>query len=251
MRRSRFLIPTLNFDLTSLHCSVSTQVIVFPRHLPARELASATVWINSCTSCLWVGSLWTFLWQERIDISSSCALRSWRTMCLRSKTSAVTAAAAGILFLLACCCCIVPTAAITFQDNQGGSSLPGSNDAVETAEAQVLGASSLNKACPESCEDIFPLLQPAVRGKVQDVEIQVRGEPKSGTGMMAEWAWDALANVCLYLERLYGKSSCNIAWLTKPDNPSMPGYPHSIVFEPALGKNDSTPPLCPCDSIRV
>lgn len=180
-------------------------------------------------------------------------------MCLRSKTSAVAATATGMLFLLACCC-LVPTAAIAgepftsidaissaFHDNQGRSSLPGSKDAAETVEVQT----SLNKACPESCEDIFPLLQPAVRGKIQNVDIQVRGEPKSGTGMMAEWAWGSLAHACLYLERLYGKSSCSISWLTKPDNPSVPGYPHSIVFEPALGKNDTTPPLCPCDSIRV
>lgn len=170
-----------------------------------------------------------------------------------SKTSTVTTAAAGMLFFLACCCCccLLPTAASDAEPFMSMDALSPAFQDNEGSEAQALGASSNNGACPESCEDIFPLLQPAARGKVQDVEIHVRGEPKSGTGMLAEWAWDALAHVCLYLERLYGKSSCSIAWLTKPDHPSMPGYPHSIVFEPALGRNDSTPPLCPCDSIRM
>ena len=104
--------------------------------------------------------------------------------------------------------------------------------------------------CPADCDALFSKLVagPDGRGKVQNVEVQVRGEPKSGTGMMAEWSWGALANVCLYLQKVYGEKSCEIVWDMPPEISAVPANPHKIVFEPARAWGDEDA-LCSCDTI--
>ena len=57
------------------------------------------------------------------------------------------------------------------------------------------------------CELIFRKLEST--GKegemIQDVSVQLRGEPKSGTGMSYDWASGALVRACDYLEQLFGE----------------------------------------------
>lgn len=44
----------------------------------------------------------------------------------------------------------------------------------------------------------------------QVVRIQERGEPKSGTGMMFDWAAGALVQTCDYLQQLFGAREVDI-----------------------------------------
>lgn len=109
------------------------------------------------------------------------------------------------------------------------------------------------ETCPKDCELLFTKLEDRPHGgngrnKIQTVEVQVRGEPKSGTGMMAEWAWGALAHACIYLQRLYGKSSCRIVWEMDQEYPSSPHNPHKIIFEPRLAAEDDSAP-CSCSTV--
>lgn len=59
--------------------------------------------------------------------------------------------------------------------------------------------------CPP-CEIFFTKLEKnAETGKLnQVVRVQERGEPKSGTGMIFDWATGALDETCNYLKRFYG-----------------------------------------------
>ncbi|CAM9993163.1 unnamed protein product [Ectocarpus fasciculatus] len=61
--------------------------------------------------------------------------------------------------------------------------------------------------CPP-CETMFGKLN----GADQHVELQLRGEPKSGTSFMFEWAVNALMVTCEELRRLYGESTCTVGW---------------------------------------
>lgn len=60
--------------------------------------------------------------------------------------------------------------------------------------------------CP-SCEQMFSKLSSTgISGKfVQDVKIQERGEPKSGTGFMFDWGAGALDHMCDYLKDAFGE----------------------------------------------
>ena len=60
--------------------------------------------------------------------------------------------------------------------------------------------------CPP-CELLFSKLErTGSNGKLaQDVRVQERGEPKSGTGLSYDWARAALLHACDYLEELFGK----------------------------------------------
>lgn len=59
------------------------------------------------------------------------------------------------------------------------------------------------------CELIFGKLERTGRnGKlVQDVRVQERGEPKSGTGLMYFWASAALRHACAYLQGMFGEET--------------------------------------------
>lgn len=63
--------------------------------------------------------------------------------------------------------------------------------------------------CPP-CEFFFSKLEEnEENGKLtQVVRVQERGEPKSGTGMMFDWATGALYETCNYLQRFYGEATC-------------------------------------------
>lgn len=64
-------------------------------------------------------------------------------------------------------------------------------------------------SCPP-CELLFRKLEKNEEtGKLaQVVRVQERGEPKSGTGLMLDWATGALDHACIYLQRLYGEAAC-------------------------------------------
>lgn len=76
-------------------------------------------------------------------------------------------------------------------------------------------------------------------GMFQHVDIQERGEPKSGTGFMYEWATAALAQSCIYLQRAYGRDSCRIEWTF---------VNRTLIFEPYLAGKDLDKP-CHCSTI--
>lgn len=61
-------------------------------------------------------------------------------------------------------------------------------------------------ACPP-CEILFRnLKRTGTNGKlVQDVKVQERGEPKSGTGIMFDWASRSLVLTCHYLQKVFGE----------------------------------------------
>lgn len=44
------------------------------------------------------------------------------------------------------------------------------------------------------------------------LDSQVRGEAKSGTSFMYEWAVNALVVTCSWLELLFGRGACRISW---------------------------------------
>lgn len=97
--------------------------------------------------------------------------------------------------------------------------------------------------CPAHCQSLFGKLedgQIGSRGRVQHVEVQERGEPKSGTGFMYEWATGALGHSCVYLQRAYGMGSCRIEW----DFANR-----TLIFEPHVAMSESSTPPCHCDGI--
>ncbi|CAN0161921.1 unnamed protein product [Ascophyllum nodosum] len=122
-----------------------------------------------------------------------------------------------------------------------------------TSEVELPSPTELfpDAECPTNCEDLFSKLQDGPDGrKTQSVRLQVRGEPKSGTGMTQEWSWGALAHSCLYLQRLYGRESCRILWRNETDSTHhFRLETHSILFEPDLAAHD-TSKLCTCDSVE-
>lgn len=62
-----------------------------------------------------------------------------------------------------------------------------------------------------SCLDLFSKLERGPDGRLsQAVEIQQRGEPKSGTSIMGSWAESALRGTCVFLGATYGSETCKI-----------------------------------------
>ena len=70
----------------------------------------------------------------------------------------------------------------------------------------VVNEGPTEEGCPP-CELFFRKLeQQGENGKLsQVVKVQERGEPKSGTGFMFDWATGALIQTCRYLQGLFGK----------------------------------------------
>eukprot|EP00752_Nemacystus_decipiens_P012793 g11328.t1 len=109
--------------------------------------------------------------------------------------------------------------------SDGGSSFTGMRSAENFAPHKKNGSDAWNSpnggdfdhdlakeeqredACP-ACESMFGKLV----GKKQHVELQLRGEPKSGTSFMYEWAINALMVTCSRLEQLYGRDTCQVSW---------------------------------------
>lgn len=71
------------------------------------------------------------------------------------------------------------------------------------------GLDSREKWCPP-CELFFRNLEEAHEdgnGKLsQVVRVQERGEPKSGTGFMFDWAMGTVVHTCNYMKGLYGEA---------------------------------------------
>lgn len=115
---------------------------------------------------------------------------------------------------------------------------------------QNLEAEHIEEACPP-CELLFSKLETTGRGKKlsQQVNVQQRGEPKSGTVIMYSWARAALIHACNYLKEHFGEGSCRFDTVKESDHDDDPldRYPGcSIIFEPARGGRDSR---CSCDTI--
>ena len=66
-------------------------------------------------------------------------------------------------------------------------------------------------ACPP-CEVLFSKLDSTgTDGKLsQNIKVQERGEPKSGTAVMYEWASGTLVWTCHYLQQLFGEKSVEL-----------------------------------------
>lgn len=62
------------------------------------------------------------------------------------------------------------------------------------------------------CEVLFSKLERTGRdGKLaQDIRVQERGEPKSGTGMAYFWASASLIHACDYLKDLFGEETLQL-----------------------------------------
>lgn len=90
--------------------------------------------------------------------------------------------------------------------------------------------------------------------------LQLRGEPKSGTGFMYEWAVNALMFTCAELNRLYGQHACSITWRgvqSRGKKRSITRNTHIthmkevlLVFEPAnKGSQNVSPAPCKCEKV--
>eukprot|EP00752_Nemacystus_decipiens_P008641 g7715.t1 len=64
------------------------------------------------------------------------------------------------------------------------------------------------------CDAMFRKVEETQRGtKVQNVNVQIRGEPKSGTTFMYEWAANALMVACGHIESMYGVGTCTVGFV--------------------------------------
>lgn len=106
--------------------------------------------------------------------------------------------------------------------------------ACETRCAETLGFMPYNNSCV-ACEELFIQLDYLPNGsRIQNVEMQVRGEPKSGTSFMFKWACHALATACQYLRSLFGHDSCRIEEADVLGKPGRLGKT-TLIFEPHKG----------------
>lgn len=91
----------------------------------------------------------------------------------------------------------------------GTTGLSSSSPDLTSVVSQV-GQGWREEWCPP-CEFFFRKLKKNEDGTgklSQNIRVQERGEPKSGTGMMYDWATGALDQTCNYLQRLYGEATC-------------------------------------------
>lgn len=81
---------------------------------------------------------------------------------------------------------------------------------------------------------------------VKRLEVQQRGEPKSGTGFMFEWAGGLLVHMCGYLNKIFGDNSCAFDYELSGD--TMNDLKHlSLTFEP--GKATPGTARCLCSGV--
>eukprot|EP00752_Nemacystus_decipiens_P005100 g4628.t1 len=102
--------------------------------------------------------------------------------------------------------------------------------------------------CPP-CDALFSKLDgsPDAGRLVQRVEMQMRGEPKSGTTFMFHWAHGAMVHACDLLNLSFGSKSCRMS----DEGQDVTGTPKpetvSLKFQPALGGEDAR---CPCPGVE-
>ncbi|CAM9129309.1 unnamed protein product [Ectocarpus sp. 8 AP-2014] len=91
------------------------------------------------------------------------------------------------------------------------------------------------------CEELFSKLQGAPNGKLlQNSQLQLRGEPKSGTSFMFEWAKVVLKHTCDHLQDMYGPESCRTEEIGEKETQV------NMIFEPSLATDAS----CTCEAIE-
>ncbi|CAM9115008.1 unnamed protein product, partial [Ectocarpus sp. 13 AM-2016] len=92
------------------------------------------------------------------------------------------------------------------------------------------------------CEDLFSKLEDAPDGKLlQKIQLQLRGEPKSGTTFVYLWAKGVLQHTCEHLRGMYGEESCRTV------NIGEIGKHLAMIFEPNLASSNAS---CPCQQIE-
>lgn len=79
---------------------------------------------------------------------------------------------------------------------------------------KVSTSENIEEPCPP-CELLFSKLEKTGRhGKLaQDVRVQERGEPKSGTGFMYFWASATFIHTCDYLRELFGEEPYSLVFM--------------------------------------
>lgn len=127
------------------------------------------------------------------------------------------------------------------------ASVPASTSLLPKIEARALSAAAKSSTECIPCDVLFSELRSTDSGRrVQEVQMQLRGEPKSGTGFIHQWASGMLYHACEFLQRSFGKDTCRMAWESEdPEEPTT--YTNrSLIFEPELGGADA-----PCSCLDV
>lgn len=117
--------------------------------------------------------------------------------------------AAGYL-LLTVCSQVSP--AQGFPKVSPASTVAASETATVTTTNVTVAADSQfdDDSCPP-CDLIFSKVLDYGQGvRRQYVDLMERGEPKSGTGFMFEWAGGCLEHACDYFKEMFGESSCTV-----------------------------------------
>ncbi|CAM9983186.1 unnamed protein product [Ectocarpus sp. 12 AP-2014] len=92
------------------------------------------------------------------------------------------------------------------------------------------------------CEELFSKLQGTPDGRLrQHSQLQLRGEPKSGTSFVYQWARRVLEHTCEHLQAMYGSESC------RTENISEDGKHMAMIFEPSPTSTSLN--LCACSSM--
>ncbi|CAN0435948.1 unnamed protein product [Ectocarpus sp. 12 AP-2014] len=92
------------------------------------------------------------------------------------------------------------------------------------------------------CEELFSKLQDAPDGKLlQHSQLQIRGEPKSGTSFSYIWATRVLEHTCEHLRGMYGYESCRTE-----DHGDRKNH-LAMIFEPSLVSSDA---FCACEGVK-
>ena len=113
---------------------------------------------------------------------------------------------------------------------------------VAAATAMVAMASPVVELDPVEeclpCVDLFSKLEAGPDGRLsQVIEMQQRGEPKSGTTMMGNRAGFILRGACQLLGAMYGDETCTVSETTKQ---------YELLFDPQLSPAGGA---CSCDEI--
>lgn len=106
-------------------------------------------------------------------------------------------------------------------------------------------ADSNREDCP-TCDALFPLVETTPSGeRVGVVHYQQRGEPKSGTGVVFDWATKAISEACSYLNHYFGEGSCHTRYFWPSPLTGDAGN-RTLIFEPRVGRENAR---CPCDNV--
>lgn len=116
--------------------------------------------------------------------------------------------------------------------------------APEAPKLRTVATSSGAIVCPP-CDMLFSKLEKNSRGTwEQRVHMQERGEPKSGTSFMFEWAGGLLLHACDYLNRSFGEGSCHVKLANNRRFHTLEKC--SLSFEPSKAEK---PGPCSCDDL--